>query len=364
VATAAGTSNEITVAGSGSETAALTISLPSSLTFTGKTVTGGTYSGPTLSGTVLGTYTLGGTPTFPSSVTLDTEWDTVAEINAATTDDDFATLTGLQSLSNKTLASPVLSGTVTGTYTIGGTPTFPSAVTLDTEWDTAAEINAATSDDDFLTLTGVQTVSGAKVFSGINTNSAASITTANAMAALAIDTTKGLNTKSVSVDSTFTFSGAPATANTWFSLHLTNTDTNPHAITIPSSFSVGRQAAITAFTIPASGQAMLTWRYDGSVYKVFGDVPALDNFAGTAAPTVNEDTADGYAAGSIWLDTTNHHSYQCENPAAGAAVWLQLDGGSGSVSDTAFASSWNGVTTTPPSEKCRVRHPAHRGHGR
>jgi hypothetical protein len=33
-------------------------------------------------------------------------------------------LTGSESLSNKTLVAPVLSGTVTGTYTLGGTPTF------------------------------------------------------------------------------------------------------------------------------------------------------------------------------------------------------------------------------------------------
>lgn len=39
-----------------------------------------------------------------------------------------------------------------------------NALTRDTEWDTAAEINAATSDDDFLTLTGVETASGAKSF--------------------------------------------------------------------------------------------------------------------------------------------------------------------------------------------------------
>ena len=36
-------------------------------TFSGGTLTGPTISGPTLSGTVLGTYTLGGSPTFPST---------------------------------------------------------------------------------------------------------------------------------------------------------------------------------------------------------------------------------------------------------------------------------------------------------
>jgi hypothetical protein len=56
-------------------------------TLTNKTLTSPTISGPTLSGTITGTYTIGGTPTFPSSV---------------------VTLTGTQSLSNKTLTSPTL----------------------------------------------------------------------------------------------------------------------------------------------------------------------------------------------------------------------------------------------------------------
>lgn len=43
------------------------------------------------------------TITWPSIFTLDTERDTTAEINAATTDDDFATLTGTQTLTNKTI---------------------------------------------------------------------------------------------------------------------------------------------------------------------------------------------------------------------------------------------------------------------
>ena len=38
------------------------------------------------------------------------------------------TTTATQTLTGKTLTAPVLSGTVTGTYTLGGTPTFPSTV--------------------------------------------------------------------------------------------------------------------------------------------------------------------------------------------------------------------------------------------
>ena len=56
-------------------------------TLTNKTLTAPTISSPVLSGTATGTYTLGGTPTFPASV---------------------ATLTGAQVLTNKTLTSPTI----------------------------------------------------------------------------------------------------------------------------------------------------------------------------------------------------------------------------------------------------------------
>lgn len=56
-------------------------------TLTNKTLTAPAISSPVLSGTVTGTYTLGGTPTFPSSV---------------------VTLTGTQTLTNKTLTSPTI----------------------------------------------------------------------------------------------------------------------------------------------------------------------------------------------------------------------------------------------------------------
>lgn len=58
-----------------------------SQTLTNKTITAPTISSPTFSGTLIGTYTIGGTPTFPSSV---------------------ATLTGSQTLTNKVLTSPTI----------------------------------------------------------------------------------------------------------------------------------------------------------------------------------------------------------------------------------------------------------------
>lgn len=51
----------------------------------------------------------------------------------------------------------------------------------------------------------------------------------------------------------------------------------------------------------------------------------LHNFAGAVAPTVNEDTGDGYAVGSLWFDTTNDQAYACVDATLGAAVWLHLN---------------------------------------
>ncbi len=59
-----------------------------------------------------------------AGVTLDTEWDSAAEINTATTDDDFVTLTGVQSLATGTK-------TVTSKFDFGGGIfEIPNSITL------------------------------------------------------------------------------------------------------------------------------------------------------------------------------------------------------------------------------------------
>ena len=80
-----------------------------------------------------------------------------------------------QTLTNKvltapTISSPVLSGTVTGTYTIGGTPTFPSSVvtltgsqTLTNKVLTSPTINSATISNPTLTVDTVSGYSSASV---------------------------------------------------------------------------------------------------------------------------------------------------------------------------------------------------------
>ena len=84
----------ITLAAAGSVNTTLPAVSGTLFTTTGTvTLTNKTFASPAFAGITTGTYTIGGTPTYPSGTTL---------------------------------TSPVLSGNITGTYTIGGTPTFTS----------------------------------------------------------------------------------------------------------------------------------------------------------------------------------------------------------------------------------------------
>lgn len=56
-----------------------------------------------------------------------------------------------------------------------------------------------------------------------------------------------------------------------------------------------------------------------------------------AAPTVNDDTGDGYFVGDMWLDETNDLIYQAIDVTAGAAVWRCLS--APSVSGSSYLTS-------------------------
>lgn len=60
----------------------------------------------------------------------------------------------------------------------------------------------------------------------------------------------------------------------------------------------------------------------------------------TAAPTVSDDSGDGYAIGDLWIDETNDKVYQALNVSVGAAVWIEITGGGGG------ASVWGSITGT------------------
>ena len=47
-----------------------------------------------------------------------------------------------------------------------------------------------------------------------------------------------------------------------------------------------------------------------------------NNFSATTAPTVSNDSSQGYSVGSQWIDTITDSFYVCANNSVGAAVWI------------------------------------------
>lgn len=57
-----------------------------------------------------------------------------------------------------------------------------------------------------------------------------------------------------------------------------------------------------------------------------------NNFAAIVAPSVTNDSSQGYQTGSVWIDTVNFKSYNCISNGVGTALWKE--GGGGSVATT------------------------------
>jgi hypothetical protein len=88
-------------------------------------------------------------------------------------------------------------------------------------------------------------------------------------------------------------------------------------------------------------------------------IPKLANdvlHVAAAAPTINDDSGDGYAVGSRWINTTTDKEYVLTDATVGAAVWVETTGTS--FSDQAANMLFAGPTIgsdAPPS--FRMMHP-------
>lgn len=167
-------------------------------TLTNKTLTAPAMSAPVFSSTITGTYTLGGTPTFPSAV---------------------VTLTGSQTLTNKVLTSPTINtATITNpTLTVdtiseytAGNGVVIDGVTLKDSDVTANDITGTGN----LAITGTSTLTGAVATAGI-----LSVRTGTALPAGGA-TTSGILASSTANFGIFWGSGAPTLSAAKGSLYL------------------------------------------------------------------------------------------------------------------------------------------------
>lgn len=109
------------------------------------------------------------------------------------------------------------------------------------------------------------TLSGLTVVGG-----AVRTTSTNMAAGTQIDTGRLKQSKSITAATVLTFSGTPPVGTT-FGLEITNTGAATFTVTIPSSFSVAKQALVTLFDLPANALAYIEWYWDGNVYRMQGD---------------------------------------------------------------------------------------------
>lgn len=65
----------------------------------------------------------------------------------------------------------------------------------------------------------------------------------------------------------------------------------------------------------------LTTSITGVLPVASGGFAGIHKTNATTAPTVGDDSGDGYAVGSHWLDVTNDIAYTCLDATLGAAVW-------------------------------------------
>jgi len=114
------------------------------------------------------------------------------------------------------------------------------------------------------------------------------VTTAHAMPANQIDTTKILETKTISGATTFTLSATPA-ANTRGILRLTNSTAGVLVVTLPASpawYSESLGTDITTINVPANWVGEISWVYDGTKFRLKGDpVSAAQVWTAQNVPT-------------------------------------------------------------------------------
>lgn len=246
--------------------------------------------------------------TSPSHYLRMTVGDNLSASRVLTIDPNDASRT-IDLAGNLTLAAAF---TTSGANALTLTTTGSTNVTLPTTGTLATLAGAETLTNKSLTA---PTITGSRTI----TNSVP-VAADSAMGALAVDVTKAWNTKSISTDSTVTFSATPS-AGTTVTLEVTNTDTSAHTLTYPTAFDEGRAATTTTTVIPASSSLTLDFRYNGTAWKVYGASSTINDLTADASP----DGASDYV--QTWDASAGaHKKVLITNLLTGAAAtpWDQI----------------------------------------
>ena len=126
------------------------------------------------------------------------------------------------------------------------------------------------------------------------------IVTGTSLATNAINTSVALNTKTVSANTTFTFSATPPTGQV-FGLEIKNSSGSAVTITIPTSKDASTGTSITSFALLATpGRKVVSWWYDGTDYVITQSngpsfsITANADFGGYNASNINTITATSF----------------------------------------------------------------------
>ena len=87
---------------------------------------------------------------------------------------------------------------------------------------------------------------------------------------------------------------------------------------------VGLSTGGTGADLSATGPGHVIQASNGAALSIL-----KHNLAASAAPTTGDDSGDGYAVGSLWIDTTADKGYVCLDATAAAAVWTETTAGGG-----------------------------------
>lgn len=245
------------------------VGINDSQTLTLKTLTSPNVSNPVLSGTVTGTYTLGGTPTFPSSV---------------------VTLTGSQTLTNKVLTSPTIN-----TATIAN-PTMTV--------DAISEFSAATG----VTIDGVLLKDSKVGANGVNTASMedGSVTSAKAAAGFCVQQVSSLysavatGTTTIPLDDTIPQNTEGTEFMTCAITPKSSTNTLEIIAVIYASLSVTSADLIAALFQDSTANALAAMEcYVAAVVSPAPMTIAYTMTAGTTSPTTFKVRLGGNSASTV-----------------------------------------------------------------